>query len=146
MKHSTGLLQFQGFRKWHLGSILTMKKWVFYRYFFRKRQLFRGKTVEYLTFTEESLYFMQQLITLCYCKSFWRNSSPKVHFEKQTKSNLFIRTSKHTANASPPNQNRVLEFTFIIFSINLAMQTNWCLYRQCVILKHLLQLVLPTFI
>ena len=78
MKHSTGLLQFQGFRKWHLGSILTIKKWVFYRYFFRKRQLFRGKTVEYLTFTEESLYFMQQLINLCYCKSFWRNSNPKV--------------------------------------------------------------------
>ena len=103
-------------------------------FFLRKRQLFRGITVEYLTFSEEiykeSLYFKQRLINLCYCKSFRKNNNLKVYFEKQTKSNLFIITSKHAANASPPNQNKVLELTFIIFSINVAIQTNLCLYRS----------------
>ena len=73
---------------------------------------------------------MQRLINLCYCTSFWKNNNLKVYFDKQTKSNLFIRTSKHAANASPPNQNKVLELTFIIFSINVPMQTNLCLYRS----------------
>ena len=90
--------------------------------------------MEYLTFSEEiykeSLYFKQRLINLCYCKSFRKSNNLKVYFEKQTKSNLFIRTSKHAANASPPNQNKVLELTFIIFSINVTKQTNLCLYRS----------------
>ena len=41
-----------------------------------------------------------------------------------------IRTLKHAANASLPNQNKVLQFTFTIFSINFATQTNFCLYRS----------------
>ena len=76
---------------------------------------------------------MQRLINLCYCTSFWKNNNLKVYFDKQTKSNLFIRTSKHAANASPPNQNKVL-------------QQNYVSADQCVILKHLLQLVLLTFV
>ena len=41
-----------------------------------------------------------------------------------------IRTLKHAANASPPDQNKMLEFTLTIFSINFATQTNFCLYRS----------------
>ena len=41
-----------------------------------------------------------------------------------------IRTLKHAANASPPNQNKVLQSTFTIFSINFATQTNFFLYRS----------------
>ena len=73
---------------------------------------------------------MQRLIILCYCKSFRKNNNLKLYFEKQTKSNLFIRTPKRAANASPPNQNKVLELTFIIFSINVPIQANLCLYRS----------------
>ena len=73
---------------------------------------------------------MQRLINLCYCKSFQKNNNLKGCFEKPTKSNLFIRTSNHAANASPPNQNKLFELTFIIFSINVAMQANLCVYRS----------------
>ena len=73
---------------------------------------------------------MQRLINLCYCKFFQKNNILRVYFEKQPKSNLFIRTSKHAATACPPNQNKVLELSFIIFSINVPMQTNLCLYRS----------------
>ena len=73
---------------------------------------------------------MQRLINLCYCTSFWKNNNLKVYFDKQTKSNLFIRTSKHAANASSPNQNKVLQLTFIILSINTAMQTKLCFCRS----------------
>ena len=67
---------------------------------------------------------MQWLINQCYCESFRKNNNLKGYFEKQTKSTLFIRTSQHAANASPPNQNKVPELTFIIFSINLFNQKH----------------------
>ena len=89
---------------------------------------------------------MQRSINLYYCKSLQKNNNLKVYLEKPTKSNLFIRTSNHAANASPPNQKKLIELTFIIFSINVAIQANFVSTDQYVILKQLLQLVLPTFV